>query len=267
MTDITSFLSSPLPANAGQPLRVTIYSRLSEAIRSGLLPPGAMLPKESELGTMMGVSRTVVREALMLLEEDGLLLTRRGIGRFVSAVLPSPGLENLLPPETLLSNSHSEISLKRIDNRRQKPSDLTHKLLRINKQDDSWFCESLISRDGVVIALVQEHLPAGEALNAADPRIAPALLDPQQQHLSVHALLLTLPGWSSGPGVCTVQAAIPGDDRGRKLGMDPNAPVMVQTQSFMLRGSPFYLAKIIITPGNPLRINQPSPGLSSAAGQ
>ena len=210
---------------------------------------------------MMGVSRTGVREALMLLEEDGLLLTRRGIGRFVSSVLPTPGLENLLPPERLLSNSHSNISLKRIDNRLQKPSDLTHELLRISKNDDSWFCESLISRDGVVIALVQEHLPAGKVLNTADPRIAEALLDPQQQHLSVHALLLALPGTVLGSGLCTVQAAIPGEDRGRKLGIDPNAPVMVQTQTFMYQGNPFYLAKIIITPGNPLRINQPAPGL------
>ncbi|WP_046791689.1 GntR family transcriptional regulator [Tatumella morbirosei] len=261
MSDITDFLSSPLPVSAGQPLRVTIYSRLSEAIRGGLLPPGSMLPKESELGTMLGVSRTVVREALMLLEEDGLLLTRRGIGRFVSSVLPTPGLENLLPPEKLLSNSHSQISLKRIDNRLQKPSDLTHELLRIGKNDDSWFCESLVFRDECVIALVQEHLPTGEVLNSAAPGIAQALLDPQQQHLSVHALLMALPGTTLGPGLCTVQAAIPGDDRGHKLGIDPNAPVMVQTQSFMLQGNPFYLAKIIITPGNPLRINQPAPGL------
>ena len=261
MPDITDFLSSPFPASAGQPLRVIIYSRLSEAIRSGLLQPGAMLPKESELGMMMGVSRTVVREALMLLEEDGLLLTRRGIGRFVSSVLPSPGLENLLPPEKLLSYSDSEISLKRIDNRLQKPSDLTHELLRIGKNDDSWFCESLIFRDGGVIALIQEHLPAGEVLNTADPRIAEALLDPKQQDLSVHALLLALSGTALGPGLCTVQAAIPGDDRGRKLGIDPNAPVMVQTQTFMYQGKPFYLAKIIITPGNPLHINQPATSL------
>lgn len=261
MPDITDFLSSPLPDSAGQPLRVIIYSRLSEAIRGGLLPPGSMLPKESELGTMLGVSRTVVREALMLLEEDGLLLTRRGIGRFVSSVLPTPGLENLLPPEKLLSNSHSKISLKRIDNRLQKPSDLTHELLRISKNDDSWFCESLVYRDESVIALVQEHLPAGEALDAVDPRIARALSDPQQQHLSVHALLLTLTATAPGPGLCTVQAAIPGTDRGQKLGIDPNAPVMVQTQTFMYQGNPFYLAKIIITPGNPLRINQPAPGL------
>lgn len=33
----------------------------------------------------MKVGRTVVREALMLFEEDGLIQARRGVGRFVAA--------------------------------------------------------------------------------------------------------------------------------------------------------------------------------------
>jgi DNA-binding transcriptional MocR family regulator len=36
----------------------------------------------------MKVSRTVVREALMLLEEGGLIRARRGVGRFVADTLP-----------------------------------------------------------------------------------------------------------------------------------------------------------------------------------
>ena len=64
------FLSRPLTAQPGQPLRVAAYSRIAEAIRTKLLQPGSLLPTETELGVMMDVSRTVIREALMLLEED-----------------------------------------------------------------------------------------------------------------------------------------------------------------------------------------------------
>ena len=49
------------------------YSRIAEAIRNNLLQPGSTLPTETELGTGMKVSRTVVSEALMLLEEEGLI--------------------------------------------------------------------------------------------------------------------------------------------------------------------------------------------------
>lgn len=140
MTDMYEFLTAPLPVTLGQPLRVSVYSRLSEAIHDGRLPLGAMFPKERELCEKMGVSRTVIREALMLLEEDGLLITRRGIGRFVTRSLPSPGLENILPPEKILSGHTGIISLKRIEAHLQKPSDFTHELTTSRQAEPSQCC-------------------------------------------------------------------------------------------------------------------------------
>ena len=87
--DAVRFLSQPVEAQPGSPLRVAVYSRIAEAIRNNLLTPGSMLPTETDLGTDMKVSRTVVREALMLLEEDGLIRARRGVARFVSDTLPA----------------------------------------------------------------------------------------------------------------------------------------------------------------------------------
>lgn len=56
---------------------------LRQAITSGTFRPGSQLPTESELCEMLGVSRTVVREALRVLEEDGLVARRQGVGTFV----------------------------------------------------------------------------------------------------------------------------------------------------------------------------------------
>ncbi len=56
---------------------------LREAIVSGTFRPGSQLPTEAELCEMLGVSRTVVREALRVLEDDGLVVRRHGIGTFV----------------------------------------------------------------------------------------------------------------------------------------------------------------------------------------
>jgi GntR family transcriptional regulator len=90
-----------------------VYSRIAEAIRNGLLTPGSMIPTETELGTDMKVSRTVVREALMLLEEDGLIRARRGVGRFVSDTLPRIGIERIQPFEDVLGSPGQQVEVKR----------------------------------------------------------------------------------------------------------------------------------------------------------
>jgi GntR family transcriptional regulator len=56
---------------------------LRQAILGGTFRPGSQLPTEAELCAMLGVSRTVVREALRVLEDDGLVARRHGVGTFV----------------------------------------------------------------------------------------------------------------------------------------------------------------------------------------
>jgi GntR family transcriptional regulator, transcriptional repressor for pyruvate dehydrogenase complex len=60
-----------------------VLDSLAEQIRSGALPPGSKLPSEFELTQTQGVSRTVVREAILRLQASGLVETRQGIGTFV----------------------------------------------------------------------------------------------------------------------------------------------------------------------------------------
>lgn len=60
-----------------------VMARLGADIRGGRIAPGARLPTEQELSTTMGVSRTVVREAVAALRADGLVVTRRGSGAYV----------------------------------------------------------------------------------------------------------------------------------------------------------------------------------------
>lgn len=53
------------------------------AIAQGTYRPGSQLPTEAELGEQLGVSRTVVREALRVLQDEGLIMRRHGVGTFV----------------------------------------------------------------------------------------------------------------------------------------------------------------------------------------
>jgi GntR family transcriptional regulator, transcriptional repressor for pyruvate dehydrogenase complex len=60
-----------------------VADRLAEQIISGKLPRGAKLPSEQEMMRGMGVSRTVVREAVAALRARRLVVTRQGAGAFV----------------------------------------------------------------------------------------------------------------------------------------------------------------------------------------
>jgi DNA-binding FadR family transcriptional regulator len=62
-----------------------LFEQLAGEIRAGRLAPGARLPTEQELTRAARVSRTVVREAVAALRAEGLVITRQGVGAFVSA--------------------------------------------------------------------------------------------------------------------------------------------------------------------------------------
>ena len=73
------------PLAAAHKLSRGLFEQLAEQIKSGKLAPGARLPTEQALTRAARVSRTVVREAVAALRAEGLVITRQGVGAFVSA--------------------------------------------------------------------------------------------------------------------------------------------------------------------------------------
>ncbi len=57
--------------------------------------PNDKLPNELELATMLGVSRSTLREALRMLVAQGVLIVRRGRGTFIASELPTIGDVNI----------------------------------------------------------------------------------------------------------------------------------------------------------------------------
>jgi DNA-binding FadR family transcriptional regulator len=76
------FLLSPMPPTRS--LTASLIGRLRADIVGGALAPGTRLPTEQRLGAALGVSRTVVREAVAALRAEGLVITRQGAGAFVA---------------------------------------------------------------------------------------------------------------------------------------------------------------------------------------
>jgi GntR family transcriptional regulator len=67
-----------------RPLALQVRDQISELIVERDLKPGDQLPGEAELTELFSVARTTVREALKLLEQDGQIDVRHGVGRFVA---------------------------------------------------------------------------------------------------------------------------------------------------------------------------------------
>ncbi len=72
------------------------YAAIVELIKTEDLELGARLPSEARLAEMCGVSRAIVREALVRLGSDGITEVRRGAGSFVKG-RPSERLAAFMP--------------------------------------------------------------------------------------------------------------------------------------------------------------------------
>jgi DNA-binding FadR family transcriptional regulator len=67
------------------PLADQVFGALQADIAEGRLKPGEKLPIEPQLALVFGVSRTVIREAIGRLRNDGLVTAKQGSGVYVAA--------------------------------------------------------------------------------------------------------------------------------------------------------------------------------------
>jgi DNA-binding GntR family transcriptional regulator len=79
-----SGVGHPRPTEIHQYVQLACWLR--EEIVDGQIPLGGKLPGEEALKHAFGVDRSVVRRAVQLLRDEGLVVTRQGAGSFVAAV-------------------------------------------------------------------------------------------------------------------------------------------------------------------------------------
>jgi DNA-binding FadR family transcriptional regulator len=95
-------MTSMLKEDGHRPAYETVASKITALISSTGLKPGDRLPTEHELSEQLGVSRTVVREAVKVLVAMGLVYTRRGSGLYVAnkvSSLQMTVLDSLMPAD------------------------------------------------------------------------------------------------------------------------------------------------------------------------
>src|SRR3712207_1551334 len=96
----------PAPAWLNRPRTLTraVTVELVSRIVRGVHPAGSSLPPEPVLAETFGVSRTVVREAMKLLEAKGLVQVRQGSGTVVNPSTTWDMLDELVLSSTIAEN-------------------------------------------------------------------------------------------------------------------------------------------------------------------
>lgn len=79
----------------GPPLYQQLADQLRQAVLGGVLQPGEKLPTLQEMAASCNVARVTVRQAVLMLVDEGLLEARQGRGTHVARQLPSRPCTNM----------------------------------------------------------------------------------------------------------------------------------------------------------------------------
>ncbi|MDU7341342.1 GntR family transcriptional regulator [Enterobacter sp.] len=85
-TRLIAQLNERIAAPDNTPLYLKFAETVKNAVRSGVLEHGNILPGERDLSQLTGVSRITVRKAMQALEEEGVVTRARGYGTQINNI-------------------------------------------------------------------------------------------------------------------------------------------------------------------------------------
>ena len=130
------------PAN----LATAVTAELVERIVRGVHPPGSPLPPEPALCEAFSVSRTVVREAVKILQEKCLVQVRQGSGTIVTPPSMWDMLDELVLAATIAEDDSLTILDDLVATRRVLESDMANVAARLAEQDTIDRMRALVDR-------------------------------------------------------------------------------------------------------------------------
>jgi DNA-binding FadR family transcriptional regulator len=157
--DIQSVTASPAWVRRPNNLARALTAELVGRIVRGIHPPGTSLPPEPALCETFAVSRTVVREAVKVLQEKGLVQVRQGAGTMVTP----PTRWNMLDELVLAASIDEDESLEILDDivvtRRLLESDMANLAAQLVTEDVADRLRALVDR---MDEFVDDHVTYAE---------------------------------------------------------------------------------------------------------
>ena len=213
------------------PYYLQLIDILKEKVQSGIWVPGDQIPGEQDLCKLYGVSRTVVRQALLELELEGTIARRKGKGTFITKPKISEGLVQKL---TGFYQDMVERGLKpttRVLRQEVNPaSEKVARYLAIEPGTRVIEISRLRSINDEPILVVTTYIPF---------ELCPALASADLTDRSLYEFLETEAGIVLARGHRFIEAVIANETEAQLLGISRGAPLlMLDSMSYTQNGQP-----------------------------
>lgn len=227
-------------SNNGRPLYVAIYDQLYSLIQNGTFKCGEQLPGENILAKRFGVSRSTLRQALLILQEDGIIYNQQGKGNYVANNMSEKGagLERLSnAARTFNKFAYDKVE---IEVSYETPNELFQKVLKVDnsclsmvferkykvKSENACFCITFVPYDYVTAHKLNLN-NNNELLTFIDETIYQDAATSQSQ----------------------IQLTIAGESIARKLKIKEGQVILLIEEVFMLAtGEPIAFSKCYFRP-------------------
>jgi GntR family transcriptional regulator len=145
------------------PLSAQVRDQLTRLFVTRHMAPGDRVPSEAEIVTLCGVGRSTAREALKLLEQDGIVLVERGRGRVLSPLaalhIDRPITRFESTTEMLQALGYHDARTLVLSAAEDKPDDAERNALQLASDDAVIRLERLRSHGEEPLVFTVETLP------------------------------------------------------------------------------------------------------------
>lgn len=227
---ITLLVLPSLDKNSNIPYYLQLKEIIQAKIEDGELNPGDKLPGEVELCRIMGVSRTVVRQALLELVYDGLIYKLKGKGTYVAEPKMVIAVNYWLAGfgESLTRrgiNTKNEVLKQEVITANQKIAD-NHS--GVSKGDDVFHLERVRYVNSEPLALSNTYIPFS---------LCPALVDMDLSR-SLYSCLKKSSGIEMDKGEIFFESVKATKKEAKILDVELGAPMLLNiTKTFDLNGN------------------------------
>lgn len=214
------------------PLYHQVKQSIMARIEAGEFEATGRLPSEADLVKLFGVSRMTVRDALLSLEKDGLIIRRHGIGTFLAhhAVTMKARMDDLPTIPQVIRDNGLEPSMNHLEVRVQGDLHHINSLLGLPAGAPLCVVERLYLASGKPAILCLDYLP----MDKGGSEVSPDRFDGEMLTFLDRTLGLRI-----DHVLANVKAVQAGHKMGRKLQVPASTPLLLFEQvAYTVAGEP-----------------------------
>ncbi|MGL4282641.1 GntR family transcriptional regulator [Eubacterium aggregans] len=214
-----------------------VYDALKQRITNEEYPQGTLIPTETELCSLFEVSRTTIRKAVALLEQEGLLHVQQGRGTEVVDATATQHLNQVTSfTETMRAKGY-DVSYKGIYIDEIIPPPSVLKALKLSEGTAVIRIQRIQMTDGRPIAIMTNYL---------NPDIAPGILEDQDQITSLYAYLEKKHQVRITDADDTIRAAVADFTQAQLLDLPVGHPLLINNRVTYMEDCPIEVVRMVV---------------------